>query len=135
MSLDPITAGLDLVDDIVKLFPDKNAQEQAQLRLKLQELVDETQIAAAQSAIDTAEAASSSLFVSGARPSIMWICAASFAWQFVLLPIVLFIYASLHVTMPSIPNIDTATLNNVLMGMLGLGALHAYESVKTKGKK
>src|SRR6185295_18246712 len=55
-----------VIDDILKMFP--NAEQRAAAEAKIQDLV--AQVAAAQSATNTEEAKSSSLFVAGWRPFI-----------------------------------------------------------------
>lgn len=141
MGFDPLTSGFDLGTAIVglvsKFVPDKTIQEQETFATKIQELADAAAIEKAQSSIDEAEAASSSLFVAGARPAILWICAGSFAWQFLILPMIMFLQSSFGVHIVP-PIFDTATMNQVLMGMLGLGAMRTYEKVqdtKTKNSK
>jgi len=64
-----------VVDDIVdKLVPDKNAAEKAKQELTAQ--LQTAVLAAEQSQldIDKTEAASPSVFVSGWRPGVAWVC-------------------------------------------------------------
>src|SRR4051812_3811864 len=80
MALDPVTAGIDLISNIVgKLFPDKSAQEQAQLAAALA-------IVQGQLDINKAEAGSGSWFTSGWRPFIGWVCGTGCAWNWVIRP-------------------------------------------------
>lgn len=84
---------------------------------------------AQQTQIDTAEAANPSVFVSGARPFILWVCGFGFAYHLILQPLLTYIMAIFGHNFP-IPVFDTATLNDCMMGMLGLGGMRTYEKVK-----
>ncbi len=130
MGLDPVSSGIDLVTTIIsRVWPDRNAQEKAQLDAALRQDDNFVKLMTAQMAVNAAEATSSSLFVSGARPCVMWICAAGFAWQFVVLPILLFIgTVSGHPIVP--PVFDTEIMTTALFGLLGLGSMRSYERVK-----
>jgi hypothetical protein len=101
-----------VIDDILKMFP--NADQRAQAEAKLQDLA--LAIANNQSATNTAEAQSGNLFLAGARPFILWVCALGFTYS-IALPV-------FH-GQP----LDTATLNNLLWGLLGLGSLRSAEKV------
>ena len=133
MSLDPISAGLDLATAIVGLFPNKNAQEQAELKIEIQNLIDSTQLATAQINVNQAEAENESVFIAGWRPFIGWVCGAAFVWQFIILQIVAFIGANVKGSPMILPVFDTTTMISILGGLLGLGAMRSYDKV-TKSK-
>ncbi len=135
MSLDPITAGIDLIAKIVgTVWPDKTEAEKEQFELALTALKAQAAELQAQADTNTAEAASPSVFVSGWRPFVGWICGVSFAWQFVALPILLFIgNATGHVI--AVPAFDSGTMMTLLMGMLGLVGARSYEKVAGVARK
>ena len=60
----------------------------------------------------------------------MWVCAAAFAWAFVLEPIATFTLAAAGRPFV-LPKLDMSEMMPVLMGMLGLSGLRSYE--KTQG--
>src|SRR6478735_7205187 len=66
-----------VIDDILKMFP--NAEQRAAAENKLTDLVG--QVAAAQSATNTAEAATGKIFLAGWRPFIGWICGFGFLYS------------------------------------------------------
>lgn len=101
-----------VVDDILKMFP--NAEQRAAAASKMQDLV--AQIAAAQSATNTAEAANASLFVAGWRPFIGWVCGFGFVYSI--------IQPALH-----LPPGDMTNLIAILGGMLGLGTMRTAEKI------
>jgi hypothetical protein len=123
MAADPITAGFELAKTVVStIWPDKSAQEQAQLAAALA-------MVQGQMDINKVEAASSSLFVAGARPFILWVCGVAFAYKFVLAPAVAFglAVAGHPVTLPVL---DFTEMSTVLLGLLGLGSLRTVEKIK-----
>lgn len=116
----------DLVD---RVFPDKVAQAKEREEYLLQAQTLDNQLAAGQMAIDQAEAANNSLFVSGWRPFIGWVCGAAFAYHFIGLPIAESIGDAMGYKVVS-PVFDMGELTTVLMGMLGLGGLRTVEKIK-----
>ena len=76
------------------------------------------------------QAAHPSLFVAGARPAIMWICAFGLGWQFVFQPIAVWGMA-VSGTDVVLPIIETEGLMTLTMSLLGLGGMRSFE--KSKG--
>jgi hypothetical protein len=123
MAIDPVTAGIDLVNTVVKtIWPDKTAQEQAQLAASLA-------LIQGQMSINQAEAQSSSPFTSGWRPFIGWVCGCACAWNWLVLPSLKFAFAAFGHPV-SLSPADLSEMWPLLMGMLGLGGLRTYEKVK-----
>jgi hypothetical protein len=89
------------------------------------------ELAMAQVAINKEEAKHRSIWVSGWRPFIGWVCGVALAYHFVLAPLILFGVAVSGLEIPTLPEFDMGSLMTVLMGMLGLGGLRTFE--KTKG--
>jgi hypothetical protein len=77
----------------------------------------------AQLEVNKVEAAHKSLFVSGWRPAIGWICGFALMYSTILSPIL-----SIWFT---VPPVDSSLLTSVLMGMLGLGAMRTVEKTKS----
>lgn len=116
-----------------RIIPDPAAKADAQLRLAtlaqtgdLAMLDAEVKLAGQQTDTNKIEAASTSLFVSGWRPAVGWVCGAGMASTFVVGPF--FTWAAALAGHPTPwPELDTGTLMTCLMGMLGLGTLRTYE--------
>ena len=89
------------------------------------------ELAKGQLDINKAEASHKSIFVSGWRPSVGWVCSIAMAYHFVLQPLIVFGVTIAGVAIPELPKFDMNSLMTVLMGMLGLGGLRTFE--KTKG--
>jgi len=135
MALDPISAALDLGNTLIsRLFPDPVQAANAKLELvKLQES-GELASMTAQTDINKVEAASSSLFVSGWRPFIGWVCGSAFALHYLVIPVANFVLvATGHKEV--ILSFDMQTLLTLLMGLLGLGGMRSYEKVKGVASK
>jgi Holin of 3TMs, for gene-transfer release len=121
-----------LMQLIDRLIPDPAAKAAAQLQLvalqqqgELKELDAQMQMALAQSATNTAEAASPNLFTSGWRPGAGWCCVFGLGYQFIAQPLLSWGSANWHFVSP--PAIDLGTLITLLMGMLGLGTLRSVD--------
>lgn len=131
MSLDPISAALDLGNTLItRIFPDPAQAANAKLELIKLQQSGELATMTAQTDINKVEASSSSLFVSGWRPAIGWVCALALAYQYLLRPLSGSISAIFGVTIPPLPGLDD-NLWQLMMGMLGMGGLRTYE--KTQG--
>jgi hypothetical protein len=135
MALDPVSALLDIGGKVLdRVFPDPTQQAAARLELlKLQQSGELTQIAG-QMEINKAEAANPSIFVSGWRPAIGWICGAGFAVQFVIGPLAEW-GSALYGHPVKFPQMDTGTMMPLLLGMLGLGGLRTAEKLADKASK
>jgi hypothetical protein len=135
MALDPVTALFEVGSKVLdRVLPDPAQQAAAKLELmKLQQNGELAQITG-QMDINKVEAASSSIFVSGWRPSVGWVCSAGFAVQFVIGPLAEWgaALASHHV---KFPQMDTGTMMPLLLGMLGLGGLRTAEKLQDKASK
>ena len=81
-----------------------------------------------QAEINKVEAQNRSIFVSGWRPFIGWICGLAFGFHYIIMPLLL-AYTDIKPI-----EFDTNSLFTVLMGMLGLGGLRTYEKLKDKTK-
>lgn len=79
-----------------------------------------------------AQAKNPSIFVSGARPAIMWICALGLLTQFFLMPLAEW---SVAIWLPELngqlPNLDTEGLMGLTVSLLGLSGMRSFE--KSKG--
>ena len=84
----------------------------------------------AQLEVNKIEAASGSLFKSAWRPAIGWICGLALFWSFILQPFLVFFLLVFGVDLPPLPEVGTADLMPILLGMLGLGGLRSYEKVQ-----
>jgi hypothetical protein len=140
MAFDPATALLDIGGKLIdRLWPDPATRDAAKLELfkaqqagELQAAQQVFELAKAQIAVNQAEAASGSLFVSGWRPACGWICVVGLGYEFLictLAPWAVELYVGHKI--PDLPSLPTETLMTLLLGMLGLGGMRTFE--KSKG--
>jgi hypothetical protein len=108
-----------------KFVTDKN------LKLKLEhELKTEFHKAnLAQIEVNKEQAKHSSIFVSGARPAIMWVACFGLLWSYFLAPILNWIIVVSGSDVP-LPKIETEGLLTLTLSLLGLGGMRSYEKMK-----
>ena len=141
MSLDPITAALDFGGKLLdKFIADPKQKDEAKLKLlelhqsgELAELAAETELAKGQLKINEEEAKNGSLFVSGWRPAVGWVCVLGLLYTFFLRPMLEW-YAVSH-GMAGVPTLDVGDLLTLLLGMLGLGGMRTAEKIKGVARK
>jgi hypothetical protein len=125
--------GKGLID---RLFPDPAQAAAAQLELlkmqqagDLAQLAADTDLAKLQIQTNIAEAAGN-WFTAGWRPCIGWVCGAGLAYAALIEPFARFIARVWFGYTGEFPVIDTTLTMQILMGMLGLGAMRSVEKVK-----
>ena len=120
----PISSLLD------KIIPD--ADERNRLAHEIATLAERQshEIAKAQIEVNQREADHQSLFVSGWRPAVGWVCCIGLACNYLFIPMANFVLV-LSDSSVTVPALDLSEMMPVLLGMLGLGSLRTWE--KTKG--
>ena len=135
MALDPVSALLDIGGKVMdRLWPDPAQAAAAKLELFKLQQSGELSIIAGQLDINKAEAANPSVFVSGARPFIMWVCGAGFAIQFVIGPLAEW-GSTIYGHPVKFPPMDMATMMPLLFGMLGLSGYRTVEKLNGVASK
>ena len=112
-------------DLIGKAIPDKNKRMELEASIKAQ-MID---LQKAQTEINLEHAKHPSIFVSGSRPAILWICALGLAWQFFLAPLMNWAVVISGSTIQP-PVINTEGLMTLTLSLLGLGGLRTAEKWK-----
>lgn len=117
-----IGAVADLAGSVInKIWPDKTEAEKQQLAAAVT-------LVQGQIEINKAEASNPSVFVSGWRPAIGWVCGMACAWNWVGLPIVKMVMAIYDHPLQLNPA-DIGEMMPILLGMLGLGGLRTAEKI------
>ena len=112
-------------DLIGKAIPDKNKRMELEASIKSQ-MID---LQKAQADINLEQAKHPSIFVSGSRPAILWICALGLAWQFFLAPLMNWAVVISGSTIQP-PVINTEGLMTLTLSLHGLGGLRTAEKWK-----
>lgn len=141
MSINPLDAILGVGKSIIeRVWPDpiRQAEELRKLaemhqRGDLAELQAHVDLMLGQLKVNAAEAAHNSVFVAGWRPFIGWVGGAAMAYQFVLYPILIWVWILLQVKgvvpadLDPPPVLATGALFSIVTGMLGIGAMRSVD--------
>ena len=128
MDITGIGAVSDLANTVIgKIWPDKTEAEKQQLAAAVM-------MVQGQMDINKVEAASPSVFVSGWRPFIGWVCGSACAWNWIGLPIVKVIAVTLDHPLNLTPA-DLSEMMPILFGLLGLGTLRTIEKINKVAAK
>ena len=126
MAIGIIESVVGVVDNVLdKFVEDKNLRAKLNHELKTQ--VQRANIA--QIDVNKEQAKHPSIFVAGARPAIMWICAFGLGWQFVFQPITVWLFAVLGSDLV-LPVLETEGLMPLTLSLLGLGSMRTFEKHK-----
>jgi hypothetical protein len=125
--MDPITAIKTVGSQLItRLFPDPAQAAAANLELTKMQMSGELAQITGQLDINKVEAASTSVFVSGWRPFVGWVCGFGLGYVAIVEPIARFIATMVGYT-GNFPVIDTTITMQVLMGMLGLAGMRSFD--------
>ena len=108
-----------------KFVEDKDLKRKLESELKSQ--IISLDLAQAQTNLEQAK--HSSVFIAGARPAIMWICAFGLGWQFVFQPVAAWILAVSGSEL-LLPLFETEGLMPLTLSLLGLGSMRSFEKFK-----
>jgi hypothetical protein len=134
--MDPITILLGIGSKVIdKIWPDPAQRDAAKLELlkmqqsgELAQLSADTNLMIEQIKVNQGQAQNPSLFVSGARPFIMWVCGFGCAWNWIGLPIAKFGCALADIDLTISPA-DLSEMMPLLLGMLGLSGYRTIEKL------
>jgi hypothetical protein len=126
--MDPITAILGIGNKLIDhFFPDANQAAAAKLKLLEMQQSGDLQVMASQMEINKIEASNPSLFVSGWRPFIGWVCGISLTYAAIIEPVGRFLATVLFKYVGAFPVIDTTLTLQILLGLLGLAGMRSWE--------
>ena len=133
--MDPVTILLGIGSKVIdKIWPDETQANAAKLELMKMQMSGELAQMAGQLKINEVEAANPSVFVSGWRPFIGWVCGSACAWNWIGLPIAVAAAAFFGRELGLKPA-DLTEMLPVLFGMLGLGGLRTIEKINSVDRK
>ena len=120
---------------IDKIFPSKDEADKAKLAMlqlqqqgEFKELEMEYTARAQQVAVNVEEAKSENMFVSGWRPFVGWVCGAGLTYSVLGQPILVTFGAKAPVA-------DVSVLIELLLAMLGLGAMRSIDKANGVASK
>lgn len=126
MAIDPLTAGLKIID---KFIPEKGAKVKAEAALRESIQKDNE----SQNAINLEQAKHSSLFVSGPRPFLMWVCGFGVGYTILIRPMLqdalTFWYKS---AAPELTVLDMSLLTTLTIALYGIRSGEVHKGVARK---
>lgn len=141
--MDPLTAVLNIGTSIIdKIWPDKTQAEAA--KLKMFELQQQGALAEIQNGfnlmlenikVNANEALHQSVFVAGWRPFLGWVGGCAFAYNYVIMPMLVYFIKLYNPAAPAMPALDMGELTTLLFGMLGISGMRTFEKVKKADQK
>lgn len=144
MAVDPITAALNFGSTLLDKFID-DPEAKAAHTLKMAKLAQDGNLAelnayvtqvAGQLNVNAAEAKHDNIFVAGWRPFIGWVGGGAMAYQFIVYPFLIWLWAiaSALSWVPSgaepPPVLEAGALFSIVTGMLGVGGMRSYDKAK-----
>lgn len=122
-----------IIDSVGKVVGDLHTSDKERMELELRGREIDQKVDLAQIEVNRAEAQHHSIFVAGWRPAIGWVGVAALAYQFLLYPLMIWVWTwgqgagyippGLHPP----PVIDSDQLWVVLSGVLGIATMRTYE--------
>lgn len=130
----PLLGGI--IEAVGKVAGDLITTDKERLAAQLEAAKIEAGLVQGQLEVNKVEAASSSVFVAGWRPAIGWVGAAAMAYQFLLYPLLVWLWSIFQakgwvpMALNPPPMLDTDALWVILSGMLGIAGMRTVEKVK-----
>ncbi|MGZ8236369.1 MAG: 3TM-type holin [Methylobacter sp.] len=125
---DAVAAVATLADSAVKrIWPDATDVEKAKLAQLTQEMQNEFLLLAGQMDTNKLEAQNATVFVSGWRPFVGWVCGAALAYAALIEPVAQFIAVVVCQYQGAFPAINTDVTLQILLGLLGLAGMRSFE--------
>ncbi len=132
--------GIPIIGDLIEEIGDLASEfivdkdKKNELNVRLQELGDKAneryhEEMMAQINVNNTEAQHRSIFIAGWRPFVGWGCGAALVYNTLAAPMIELVARWIGWT-GSMPVLDTAFLQTVLLAMLGVGAMRSYDKAK-----
>ena len=143
----------DIIKGVGNIADELFTSDEERLKIVLQEKTIEANLIQGQLAVNAKEASHTSVFVAGWRPFIGWIGGLALAYQFILYPLLVWIWSlgqaqgwipchtdpnlvSAVCTFTTPPVLDSGALFAMLTGLLGIGGMRSFDKLmRTDTKK
>lgn len=122
-----------IVGRLVGMIPDPAAREREKAQAMAAIMAMAQSMDAGQLDVNRTEAASGRLFVAGWRPFVGWVCAAGVAWNWIGLPVALFVLAAAGRSVDLRPA-DLSEMLPLLFGLLGMGGMRTVEKLNGRAR-
>lgn len=137
MNLNPIGGIVEAVGGVIDSL---HTSDKERLDAEIELAKIDASLLTGQMDVNKAEAQHASIFVAGWRPACGWIGAAAMAYQFLLYPMLVWLWTLMQahgwvsIDLKPPPMLDTDALWVILTGMLGIAGARTFEKVKGLSK-
>ncbi len=125
-----------IIEGVGKIADDLITSDEERLKVAIQEKVIDAELIKGQLEINKAEAQHQSLFVAGWRPAIGWVGAIAMAYQFILYPLLIWIWSwaqakgTLPADLNAPPTLPADALWVIISGMLGIAGMRSFDKLR-----
>lgn len=116
-----------LLGPLLDKIPDVNERRRLEASTEQGILAAVSSVVLAQISVNEQEAKHASIFVAGWRPYIGWVCGFALAWNFILLPLIMWVAFLFDADLKGAPKLDSTELYVILGGMLGTATLRSID--------
>jgi len=133
MNLNPVSG---IVEAVGGLIDSLHTSDKERLDAEIELAKIDAGVVQGQLEVNKAEAQHASIFVAGWRPAIGWTGAAAMAYQFLMYPMLVWMWALLQAKgwvpaeLQPPPMLETDALWVIMSGMLGIAGSRTYEKLK-----
>ena len=123
---------VDAIKESLQGYKPEDTVALRKLDIEFQEfcLANNIKVDLAQIEVNKEEAKSLNVFVAGWRPFVGWVCGIGLGYVAIVEPVLRFVAQVMFGYLGDFPEIDTMLTMQVLLGILGLGALRTTEKAK-----
>lgn len=120
----------EIIGGVGKIADDLITTDKERLTLALEEKKIEAGLIQSQIEVNKAEAQHASVFVAGWRPFIGWVGGFGMAYQFLLYPLLTWVWPIVLPSAPIPPVLDGDVLFAMVSGLLGLAGMRSFDKMK-----
>ena len=120
----------EIIGGVGKIADDLITTDKERLTLALEEKKIEAGLIQSQIEVNKAEAQHASVFVAGWRPFIGWVGGFGMAYQFLLYPLLTWVWPILLPSAPIPPELNGDVLFAMVSGMLGIAGMRSFDKMK-----
>ena len=120
----------EIIGGVGKIADDLITTDKERLTIALEEKKIEAGLIQGQMEIDKVEAQHASVFVAGWRPFIGWVGGFGMAYQFLLYPLLTWVWPIVLPSAPIPPVLDGDVLFAMVSGLLGIAGMRSFDKMK-----
>lgn len=122
-----------VIDKVLSFIPNPEEKQKAQLEMQSALMKAAVDAESEQRQTNIQEAKSASVFVAGWRPAVGWLCVVTLFYQWVLVPLLTWVFDLVAVhsgfAIPELPHLDSNDTQTLLYALLGIGGLRTVDKI------